>query len=369
VEASYEAKGRAVVAQAVEIARSYAPVLEAATAFISELDAFSSMAHLAVSAPGVYVCPTLTPAGSGDVRVTGGRHPVMEMQEGVTFIPNDYVMERDASRFQIVTGPNTGGKSTWIRTLGVLSVMAQMGCYVPAEAAALPIMDCICARVGAGDKAVKGVSTFMAEMLEAGSIMGIAGPASLVIVDELGRGTSTYDGFGLAWAISEHLAATTRCMTLFATHFHELTALAGTQVGVVNRHVSAHTTADSITMLFAVKEGPCPSSFGIHVAEMAAFPPSVVATAREKAAQLEASTGSASAYMMGAGAGIGKVGAGAGASAHAGVGGAADGKVAAAKRVAREIAGGGDAAAAASALEALPLPAKRRRVGDLLAEA
>jgi DNA mismatch repair protein MSH2 len=351
-----------VVAQAVEIARSYAPVLEAATAFISELDAFSSMAHLAVSAPGGYVCPTLTPAGSGDVRVIGGRHPVMEMQEGVTFIPNDYVMERDASRFQIVTGPNTGGKSTWIRTLGVLSVMAQMGCYVPAEAATLPIMDCICARVGAGDKAVKGVSTFMAEMLEAGSIMGIAGPASLVIVDELGRGTSTYDGFGLAWAISEHLAATTRCMTLFATHFHELTALAGTQAGVVNRHVSAHTTADSITMLFAVKEGPCPSSFGIHVAEMAAFPPSVVASAREKAAQLEASTGSASAYMMGAGAG-------AGAGIGAGAEGASDGKVAAAKRVAREIAGGGDAATAAAAFEALPLPAKRRRVGDLLAEA
>ena len=298
IDAMYDTASRAVVAEACGVAASYAPVLEAASACVSELDAYASMAHLAVSSPGTYVLPELTAAGEGDVAVTAGRHPIMEMQDGAAFMPNDYAMARETGRFQIITGPNMGGKSTYIRTLGVLAVMAQVGAYVPAEAASLPLFDCICARVGAGDTAVKGVSTFMAEMSEASAILATATRASLVIVDELGRGTSTYDGFGLAWAISEHLAARSQCMTLFATHFHELTALARSQRGVGNAHVSALTTADSITMLYAVKPGACPASFGIHVAEMAAFPPAVIAMARAKAAQLEASCGSASALLM-----------------------------------------------------------------------
>jgi DNA mismatch repair protein MSH2 len=306
IDSAYAIKSRAIVAEACGVAASYVPVLEAAAAHVAELDAFASMAAAAVAAPGgAWVQPTLTAAGEGDVDVAAGRHPVLEQQEGVLFIANDYALRRRDSRFQIVTGPNMGGKSTYIRTLGVLSVMAQMGSFVPADAASLPVFDCICARVGAGDTAVKGVSTFMAEMSEAAAILSVATPASLVIVDELGRGTSTYDGFGLAWAISEHLAGATACMTLFATHFHELTALEKTQPGVVNRHVTADTTADKITMLYALKDGPCEASFGIHVAELAAFPAGVIAAARAKAAQLEATCGSASALLMAGGSGGG----------------------------------------------------------------
>lgn len=301
LEEQYAVKSREIIAEAVGIAASYVPVLEVAAAAVSELDAYASMAAAAVSAPGgAYVRPRLTSAGTGDIVIRGARHPLMEHQEGVSFVANDYVMRRATSRFQIITGPNMGGKSTYIRTLGTLAVMAQVGSFLPVEAASMPVFDCVAARVGAGDTAVKGVSTFMAEMTEAASILAVATHASLVIVDELGRGTSTFDGFGLAWAISEHLAAKTCCMTLFATHFHELTSLERSQPGVTNKHVYAEVGSDRITMLYAIEDGPCSSSFGIHVAEQAAFPSVVIADARKKAALLEASCGSASAAIMAA---------------------------------------------------------------------
>jgi DNA mismatch repair protein MSH2 len=172
-----------------------------------------------------------------------------------------------------------------------------MGSFVPASAMEFTPFDAVCARVGAGDHAVKGVSTFMAEMLEAGTILATATPASLVIIDELGRGTSTYDGFGLASAISEHLALRARCFTLFATHFHEITALEDELPrGVArNYHVSAATSGSGsegvITFLYALRPGPCPSSFGIAVARLAAFPPEVIAMATQRAAKLEATSG------------------------------------------------------------------------------
>jgi DNA mismatch repair protein MSH2 len=342
-EIDYQDKQKEIVGTAVEVVRTYCPVIEAASAALSELDAVRAMACTAASAPLQYVRPELVPlsldadgrpSAVAKVEILGARHPVLEAQAaageapeavvavggGSGFVPNDYILGGAPSSgatagdgsdapspglLHIVTGPNMGGKSTYIRTLGTIAVMAQAGSFVPADRAVIPIFDSVQARVGAGDAQVRGVSTFMAEMLEAAAILETATPASLVIVDELGRGTSTYDGFGLAWAIAERLASSTRCVTLFATHFHELTALEDSATvppgSVRNRHVTAAVGAQpggsssssgvparALTMLYRVRAGPCPASFGVHVAEIAGFPKSLVDAARTKAAELEA---------------------------------------------------------------------------------
>ena len=295
LDREYDRHQRHVVAQALSVAASYAPVIQSVRHSVAFLDAIAAMAQLAVFSPGGYCRPTMTDSdddGNG-ICLTQARHPSVERQDSVDFIPNDISLTLGNKSCWLVTGPNMGGKSTFIRSVGAIVLLAQMGSYVPCETAQINLVHSIAARVGAGDSQDRGISTFMSEMLESSVILQTATRRSLIIVDELGRGTSTFDGYGLARAICEYMVEKIQCLTVFATHFHELTASLPAEFPngqIHNCHVSAVTSDNEVIFLYKVEDGPCLDSFGIQVAEMAQVPPQAILDAKTKLRALEATS-------------------------------------------------------------------------------
>lgn len=251
------------------------------------LDVYSSLALVAVE--NRYVRPEVS--DSFDLFIQQGRHPVVEHTlSETTFVPNDCTMTREQT-VQILTGPNMAGKSTYLRQIALTVLMAQMGSFVPARAARIGVVDRIFTRIGANDAIQRGLSTFMVEMIETANILNHASPRSLLILDEIGRGTSTYDGLAIAWAILEyvHNAGHLGAKTLFATHFHELTDLAERLPRIRNLHVAIDDSGEDIAFLHTIAEGRAQRSFGVHVGRMAGLPQAVVDRADQILGQLEAS--------------------------------------------------------------------------------
>jgi DNA mismatch repair protein MutS len=248
---------------------------------LAELDVLACFATLAAGRN--YHRPEISE--DGEMIILEGRHPVIEriceQDQSGRFIPNDLYLNSGADLILIITGPNMGGKSTYLRQAALIALMAQMGSFVPAERAKLPILDRIFTRIGASDNLARGRSTFMVEMTEAASILNTATPQSLVLLDEIGRGTATFDGLAIAWAVVEYLQARTRAKTLFATHYHELTELADLLPGVRNYHVSVKESGSNIVFLRKVEPGSADKSYGIEVARLAGLPMSVIERARE----------------------------------------------------------------------------------------
>ena len=260
-------------------------ILQEVAMAIAELDTLAALAEIA-SHRG-WVRPLL--ADESLLRIEGGRHPVLDvtMPQG-EFVPNDCVQSPEAGMILLITGPNMAGKSTYIRQVALITLLAQAGSFVPADKAEIGIADRIFARVGASDELSRGQSTFMVEMVETARILNTATPRSLVILDEIGRGTSTYDGLSLAWAITEHIHEQIGCRTLFATHYHELTQLEESLPRVANWNVAVKEWNDEVVFLHRIVQGGADKSYGIHVARLAGIPAEVNERAKDVLAQLEA---------------------------------------------------------------------------------
>ena len=259
--------------------------LQATARALAALDALAALAETAVRHR--YVRPSLH--DGDEIEIIAGRHPLVESTSSEPFIPNDLHMNNSTQRLLIITGPNMGGKSTVLRQAAIISILAQMGSFVPAERARLPLLDRIWTRVGASDDLTRGRSTFMVEMTETATILHNATPRSLVLLDEIGRGTSTFDGLSIAWAVAEYLhdSALHAAKTLFATHYHELTELAERLPGAQNYQITAAEREGEVVFLHRLEPGRASKSYGIEVARLAGLPPSVIERARDVLARLE----------------------------------------------------------------------------------
>ena len=258
---------------------------------IAVLDVLCSFAECARQRR--YIRPEIT--NDDRLYITGGRHPVLELNmQSENFVPNDCLLDGDCNRMMLITGPNMAGKSTYIRQTALLTVMAQIGSFIPADHAEVGLVDRIFTRVGAADDLARGQSTFMVEMVETANILNYATPRSLVILDEIGRGTSTFDGLSIAWAVAEYLHddAHCRCRTQFATHYHELTQLAEEKRGVNNYNIAVREYGDKIIFLRQIVPGATDRSYGIHVAQLAGLPKAVIKRAGAILNDLESSSGS-----------------------------------------------------------------------------
>jgi DNA mismatch repair protein MutS len=267
-------------AEVRKFAAAHAQRIRATAAAVAEIDVTAALAQ--VAAENRYVRPTFS--DNGEMRILAGRHPVierLEQQDVGRFIPNDLYLNSDTDLIAIITGPNMGGKSTYLRQAALIAILAQMGSFVPAESATLPLTDRIFTRIGASDNLARGRSTFMVEMTETAVILNTATPRSFIVLDEIGRGTATYDGLALAWAVVEYIHARTRAKTLFATHYHELTELAERLDGIRNLSVSVKEAGDRIIFLRKVEPGKADRSYGIEVARLAGLPLRVIERANE----------------------------------------------------------------------------------------
>jgi DNA mismatch repair protein MutS len=304
----YEAKVLDAQEKIVEIERRLFAELRAAIAgeakrirhtalALAEVDVLAGFAMQAANRN--YCRPRLD--GSNDIEVVDGRHPVIEQQNlsGVAdrFVPNDLYLNGTTHAVLVITGPNMGGKSTYLRQTALIVLMAQMGSFVPARSARIGLVDRVFTRIGASDNLARGRSTFMVEMTETAAILNTATPRSLILLDEVGRGTSTYDGLAIAWAAIEYIHANTRAKTLFATHYHELTELADRLSGVKNFHVTVKESRGSVVFLRKVVEGAADKSYGIEVAKLAGLPADVIDRAREVLAEHESAEKSAVTHL------------------------------------------------------------------------
>jgi len=252
--------------------KDYITELQRIAKVISEIDVLQSYAF--VSEKYNYVRPVIS--SNSEISIKESRHPVVEkVLKGEEYVPNDIVMDKNTD-ILLITGPNMAGKSTYMRQLGIIAIMAQIGCFVPAKEAMIPVFDKIFTRIGASDDLVSGESTFMVEMMEASRAIRFATRNSLILFDELGRGTATFDGMSLAEAILEYIANKIRCKTLFSTHYHELTDMENNLTNLKNKHVSAVEENGNITFLHKVKDGSVDKSYGINVAKLAGLPDEVI---------------------------------------------------------------------------------------------